>query len=119
MLEGPEFPSPSVFISMASRVFHTCHFGYSVLLTTSEWVFWVRKSIRESREEKQRKTTMKQLSSSIGNSSLTNKVSAHAHTVHVEIHLPDKLLPQTSSFIISLDNYASILFFFFYFWSDL
>lgn len=48
---------------------------------------------------------MKQLSS-IGNSFLTNKVSSHAHIVHAEIHLPDKLLPQNSSFIISLGNYA-------------
>lgn len=92
MLEGSEFPSPSVFISMAPS-FHTCHFGYSVLLSTSRWVFWVRKNIRERQEEKQRKTTMKQLSSSIGKSFLTNKVSAHAHTVHVEINLPDKFTP--------------------------
>lgn len=110
MLEGSEFPSPSVFMSMAPS-FHTCHFGYSVLLSTSRWVFWVRKNIRERQEEKQRKTTMKQLSSSIGKSFLTNKVSAHAHTVHVEIHLPDKLPPQISSFIISLDNYACIFLF--------
>lgn len=53
---------------------------------------------------------MKQLSSPIGKSFLTNKVSSHARTVHVEIHLPDKLLPQTSSFIISLGNYACIFF---------
>jgi len=58
---------------------------------------------------------MKQLSSPIGNSFLTNKVSSHAHTVYVEIHLPDKLLPQTSSFLISLDNYACVLLF----WTDL
>lgn len=58
---------------------------------------------------------MKQLSPSTGNSIATNKVSSHAPTVHVEIHLPDKLLPQTSSFIISLDNYTRI----FFFWSEL
>lgn len=62
--------------------------------------------------EAKRKRAMKQLSSPIGNSFLTNKVSSHAHTVPVEIHLPDKLLPQTSSFIISLANYACIFFFF-------
>lgn len=55
---------------------------------------------------------MKQLSSPIANSFLTNKVLFHAHTVHAEIHLPDKLLPQISSFIISLNNYASFFFFF-------
>lgn len=62
--------------------------------------------------EAKKNRAMKQLPSSIGNSFLTNKVSSHAH---VEIHLPDKLLPQTSSFIISLDNYVCI----FFFWSDL
>lgn len=61
--------------------------------------------------EAKKNRAMKQLSSSIGNSFLTNKVSSHAHTVRVEINLPDKLLPQTSSFIISLDNYAYIFFF--------
>lgn len=61
------------------------------------------KPVREVKKNR----AMKQLSSSISNSFLTNKVSSHANTAHVEIHLPDILLPQTSSFIISLDNYAT------------
>lgn len=105
MPEGSEFSSPSEFISMAPEfsIPITLQIQFCCVLQEGFWV-------REIQAEQQRKAALEQLSSSLGNSFLTNQVPAHAFTVHVEIHLPDKLLPQTSSFIISLDNYTCIFF---------
>lgn len=65
----------------------------------------------QGKERKKKNRATKQSSSLVANCFLTNRVSFHAHAVHAEIHLPDKLLPKTSSFIISLNNYASFFFF--------